>query len=238
MCKKSGFTLLELSIALVIIGLLVGGVIGGRHLIRATHLNTIVQGTTKLDNAVDMFYQKYQQIPGDMYRATNYWSGVSNGNGNFQISLWGGTAPGAIGEDLQIWVHLAKAGLIEGEYVGAVLDPHWFEAGVNFYEIAPEVAVDVWRYTLSGDANHWYLIGALYENAGRFYHGHNTTNSKSPTAEEIWQFDMKFDDGTYNTGKIISPNIGGSCNYNSATVLNAGRRCIIGWAPSWAAVMN
>jgi prepilin-type N-terminal cleavage/methylation domain-containing protein len=61
-----GFTLVELSIVLVIIGLIVGGILVGRDLIRASEVRSSVSQLEKLDTAVNAFRLKYEALPGDI----------------------------------------------------------------------------------------------------------------------------------------------------------------------------
>jgi prepilin-type N-terminal cleavage/methylation domain-containing protein len=73
-CKaKKAFSLVELSIVLVIIGLVTGGVLAGRDLIHASELNSIVTEHDKFLTAVAAFQGKYLALPGDMPNATDFW---------------------------------------------------------------------------------------------------------------------------------------------------------------------
>ena len=67
---NSGFTLIELSIVLVIIGLIVGGVLVGQNLIAAATVRAQITQIEKYNQAVNTFYGKYQALPGDMNVAT------------------------------------------------------------------------------------------------------------------------------------------------------------------------
>ena len=71
--SRSGFTLLELSIVLVIIGLLAGGILVGRDLIHAAELRSVVSDVDKFTAAANTFRLKYNCIPGDCTNATDYW---------------------------------------------------------------------------------------------------------------------------------------------------------------------
>src|ERR1700709_989380 len=64
--KRRGFTLIELSIVLVIIGLIVGGVLVGRDLINAAQLRAAISQIERYQTAVNTFRAKYGAIPGDM----------------------------------------------------------------------------------------------------------------------------------------------------------------------------
>src|SRR5271155_2823005 len=67
---QHGFTLIELSIVLVIIGLIVGGVLVGQDLIRAAEVRATIAQIEKYNTAVNTFRGKYNALPGDMNAAT------------------------------------------------------------------------------------------------------------------------------------------------------------------------
>src|SRR5579883_2923623 len=64
--REGGFTLIELSIVLVIIGLIVGGVLVGQDLIRAAQVRATISQIEKYNTAVNTFYGKYNALPGDI----------------------------------------------------------------------------------------------------------------------------------------------------------------------------
>src|ERR1700691_433072 len=64
--SQSGFTLIELSIVLVIIGLIVGGVLVGQDLIRAAEVRAQISQIEKYNTAVNTFRDKYNALPGDL----------------------------------------------------------------------------------------------------------------------------------------------------------------------------
>jgi prepilin-type N-terminal cleavage/methylation domain-containing protein len=121
----SGFTLIELSIVLVIIGLLVGGVLVGRDLIKAATLKTVISEQTQYKTALNTFRLKYNGLPGDLASATTFWGksaadcnsdpgtaatpGTCNGNGDGRIMA---------AEGYRAWQQLALAALVPGEYLG------------------------------------------------------------------------------------------------------------------------
>jgi len=77
--KKNGFTLIELSIVLVIIGLIVGGVLAGRELIQQAKMRKVVSEINGLTTAINVFRTKYNCIPGDCPTATTFWGAASGG---------------------------------------------------------------------------------------------------------------------------------------------------------------
>ena len=130
---SAGFTLLELSIVLVIIGLLIGGIFVGQSLIHNAQLNAVITEFTRYQTAVQSFKQQYQALPGDMNNATSFW-GVAGGTGSDTtcmntVSTTAATCNGngdeVIGtsvvtwdETFRAWQHLATAKMIEGFYAG------------------------------------------------------------------------------------------------------------------------
>lgn len=95
--SNNGFTLIELSIVLVIIGLIVGGVLVGRDLINAAEVRAQISQIEKLQTAVATFKGKFGELPGDISYAnavrfgfvttgcTDAITGMRDGNGDFSI---------------------------------------------------------------------------------------------------------------------------------------------------------
>lgn len=146
--KRSGFTLVELSVVLVIISLLVGAIIAGTTLIRAARVKSVTSDKEAYQNAMLAFRDKYSALPGDMANATDIWgyapgvtpgaitpakdttcSGLKtysttkatcNGNGNDIIYERTGSLPFYGHEMYRAWQHLSNAGMIEGSYAGVI----------------------------------------------------------------------------------------------------------------------
>lgn len=113
---------MELSIVLVILGLLVGGVLAGRSLIRSAELNAVVHEQNQYKAMLNAFQVKYNALPGDISDATHYWGAKAassctsqpadgirtcDGNGNGQIHGL---------EAVYLWQHLSNAGLVQGQF--------------------------------------------------------------------------------------------------------------------------
>ncbi len=125
--SRSGFTLVELSVVLVIIGLLVGGILVGRDLIRTSEIRAQITQIEEIKTAANTFKLKYNELPGDIsstnassfgFAARNGTRGWGDGNG---ILEGYGTVPGlrtATGELCLFWVDLSAANLIKGNYKG------------------------------------------------------------------------------------------------------------------------
>ena len=145
--KNIGFTLIELSIVLVIIGLIIGGVLLGNDLINAAAIRSQISQIEKYQTAVRTFQGKYGYLPGDipdptatqfgfLARGTN--QGEGDGNGILENSSGGGCnvvgncgnsfSPLA-GELMLFWADLSQTGLIEGNfttYASATIPPLFF----------------------------------------------------------------------------------------------------------------
>lgn len=131
---RKGFSLVELSVVLVILGLLVGGILAGKSLIRASELRTVTTEQQRYVTGAQAFRDKYFYWPGDMPNATAVW-GVAAGVGTgvdaacravtqTGTATCNGDGDGVINESsyndsMLFWKHLANAGLIEGTFSGA-----------------------------------------------------------------------------------------------------------------------
>ena len=220
MFKQSGFSLVELSIVLVILGLLTGGILGGQALIRAAELRTVATDYARFATAAQTFRDKYFAIPGDMANATAFWGksaadcntqagnaatpGTCNGDGNGQISF--SVAASATGETFQFWKQLALAGLVEGTYSGISGSGGPAESiiGVNVPRgKLGNSGFGVAFYVTAGDPSNYALN---YGNQMTFgaANGLNDTSGRILKSEESWNIDTKLDDGRPATGSIIS----------------------------------
>ena len=134
--KQSGFTLIEMSIVLVIIGLIVGGVLVGQDLIRAAAVRAQISQIEKFNTAANTFYGKYGYLPGDIcdpdasnfgFMARGSWRGQGDGNGLIETNCCGNSTNfsgiyfGQSGENTVFWSDLTYANgkhlnLIEGNF--------------------------------------------------------------------------------------------------------------------------
>lgn len=115
--KQSGFTLVEIAIVLVIIGLLIGGVLKGREMITNAKIKRIENDFAGVSAAIFAYQDRYGVLPGDdpaaATRFSGTWGASDNGNGNGNISGgWNSTNNG--NESRKIWKHLRGAGLVAG----------------------------------------------------------------------------------------------------------------------------
>ena len=127
---RAGFTLIELSIVLVIIGLIIGGILVGRDLINAATVRAQISQIEKYNTAVNTFRLKFGYLPGDIpdptasafgFAARGTVQGTGDGNGVIEgnYCACAGEAIGvteSVGETVMFWVDLSTAGLISGGF--------------------------------------------------------------------------------------------------------------------------
>lgn len=228
---KRAFSLVELSIVLVILGLLVGGILAGQSLIRAAELRAVVTERDRYTTAFQSFRDKYFALAGDMSNAYSFW-GVASGCTNAAVSTapspgetgCNGNGDGRIynsfGEGVRAWWMLQQAGLIEGN----------FGAGVLAIANRPGTEVPRGRMSNSG----WSIQTSVFTNAPMGWGSYGTDatwlmfgslSAGNPTIniilkpEEAWNVDTKTDDGKPGSGKTL----GGDAYIGSGNFAN---RCV------------
>lgn len=111
--KQSGFTLVELTIVLLVIGLLIGGTLKGQSVIDNARIKRMALDTAVFGDAIHTYRELYQSLPGDDPRASLRWPGAKDGNGDGVIQ--GSWIPKNSGEESGLlWSHLRFARLLPG----------------------------------------------------------------------------------------------------------------------------
>jgi prepilin-type N-terminal cleavage/methylation domain-containing protein len=217
-----GFTLIELSIVLVIIGLIAGGVMLGKDLVEQAELRSAISDITHYTSAINQFKRKFSALPGDMRNATRFWGAANvtpavcattvgsgtqtcNGNGNGWIALGGSAAEEY--EKFRFWQHLANAGIIEGAYSG-VTGPNGTSEGVIGVNVPASriqgagYFIDHQGTVLPGNTV-WFP--ARYDNFLQFgaYSGSGLIG-RILKPEQALFIDSKLDNGLPHTGIVIS----------------------------------
>ncbi len=225
---KAGFTLVELSIVLVIIGLIIGGVLVGRDLINAATIRAQISQIEKYNSAVNTFRGKYGYLPGDipnpyatqygfLQRGTN--PGEGDGNGVIEANLddYAGANGGNFqlcGETGMFWVDLSTAGLIEGRInPSAYAGNAWWScdampvvsaAGIAAYLPAAKLgngnSVYVWSggWQYNDEINYFGLASVSGGDDGE------GIMNMGITVQQAYNIDAKIDDGLPQSGRVTA----------------------------------
>jgi prepilin-type N-terminal cleavage/methylation domain-containing protein len=225
MNPRYGFTLLELSIVLVIIGLVVGGLVGGTALIRQSALNRVATEHDEIISAVQAYKLKYNALPGDHANAVQYWARADGGADLTQNCASPNSTPGvstskatcngdgdgkiddSTHEAFRFWQHLSNAGLIPGTFTGIKFSASddSSKAGVNVP--ASRLEGGAWFTDWQASSN-----GTVSMFRGWYGHqlilGNGTVDTNDDpddpiaTAPEVAAIDTKIDDGRPAVGKL------------------------------------
>lgn len=111
--QQSGFTLVEIAIVLVIIGLLLGGVLKGQELINSAKVKNMATDFRNIPVFVYGYQDKFKRLPGDDSAATTNVGAHANGDGNGVIDgLWNSTTN--TDESVLFWEDVRRANLASG----------------------------------------------------------------------------------------------------------------------------
>jgi prepilin-type N-terminal cleavage/methylation domain-containing protein len=189
--KQSGFTLVEIAIVLVIIGLLLGGVLKGQELINSAKVKNLANDFRNVSTFIYAYQDKYRALPGDDRAATAHLGapavcavtpacpeppGANVGNGRIN-GAWLGAAQ--TDESYMFWQHVRVANLASGSTTLGAADylPRNADGGLMGVTGEPVLTVTVW-------AGNYFVCSAGIQ--GRFAR----------------QIDTMIDDGNTITGTV------------------------------------
>lgn len=223
--SEQGFTLVELAIVMVIIGILIAGILKGQELIANSRVSATVSQLKGTDAAFNTFFDKYNATPGDMLAPQNRLPNCANppcnvpGNGNGRIDTpVFGNLPGNGDEAAVAFSHLTHADLISGiddssNTVGFGLMLPAIRLGGGMWISHAQAAVGG---TTLNTPNHFAILNTLANVAA---------GSGSLTASESAQIDRKLDDGLPQSGSTQVDSGGTNCingtNYDEAAAASA-----------------
>ena len=225
--KLAGFTLIELSIVLVIIGLIIGGILVGQDLINAAAIRAQVSQIEKYNTAVHTFQLKYGYLPGDIpdTQANQLGLTLVGGNANGIIE---GLDPGD-GEEGVFWVHLSQANLIDGSFntatswIGNVL---YSGSGVDLFFPPAKIGQGNYIYTWNGGPLVYQQIPGPVSDGYNYFGLSQVTQVNGVldcisgkvglSVSQALSIDTKIDDGYPQTGRVLAIYIG--CKGNSIVI--------------------
>lgn len=223
MRASKGYTLLELGIAITIIGVTAGGIFVTQTLVRASHLNRLLSEYDSYVKAMSEFQDKFLAYPGDMNNAVSMWGADPAGCPNtpysatLKLPTCNGNGDGRIGDSdlsgnlsetrewFRAWQHMANAGFITDHYSGIAGPGGAAEAlpGIN----VPASSIHGAGWTL-----HYYQMVSAATPLWADTYGHvinygaNVAGGRTVgpvlTGEEAVALDRKVDDGKPGRGII------------------------------------
>ncbi|HYL17843.1 MAG TPA: prepilin-type N-terminal cleavage/methylation domain-containing protein [Burkholderiales bacterium] len=205
--NASGFTLIEIAIVLVIIGLLLGGVLKGQELITGARVRNLISQQDGIKAAFFGFQDRFRALPGDYAAASTNINGVTiNGDGNGRIE--GPNVPGTY-ETLLAWNHLTSAGFLNGSYTLATSTTSTAVDTNN-----PKNPYSVYIQIIY-DANYGVTAGKPLK--------HNLKTGNQVPVEIVAEVDRKIDDGLPDAGGFqFSPYVPSGTALTAASCTTAG----------------
>jgi prepilin-type N-terminal cleavage/methylation domain-containing protein len=222
---NKAFTLVELAIVIVVIGIIASVVVGGQSIINSAKRSAVISEIKQMQTAVQAFKLEYDAYPGDMEEAYDYWGddcGADsnnhrvgcNGNGDRCVGVngTGGTnqCPGAdsnfVNDQRRFFVHLALSKIMPDiAYTIDTISANPCKAGVDFPESGYSDHV---TYTVNHRYKRNELVMTYYDTNG-FSVGnigcgmHGPGGNRAFHAREAEKIDKKIDDGRSNTGIVF-----------------------------------
>ncbi len=203
--RARGFTLVEISIVLMIVGLMLAGVFKGQALIDSARVRSMASEVSGIRSAWYSFQERYRALPGDFRSAgTQIDSAAVSGNGNGKID---GNA-----ERAGVWQQLSLAGFINGTFNGE-------QAGVGSasdVDCAPGSCP-------KNPFNGYYKIGYTAQAADVDIPAHEIFTGNNIPVGILAELDRKLDDGEPTTGRFrVHRSFQTACTRNSEWDVSTG----------------
>lgn len=243
---QRGFTLIEMSIVLVIIGLIVGGILKGQEVIESARQKNAMAMYDQIKAGQNTFVDRYKALPGDFDEATTKISAqVENGDHNGFVGTAGAVAAasaagiaainGSQNEFYGYFQGLVAAGLFGGGQVGASAGQARFSGGSTPSPL-PSAPWSNTGFTATSGTHEGATtapasaLSAVWLRLAGTSGAISNSTQGALTAASAYQIDQKFDDGVPGLGRIRNSGTntavcGGPANVYTVTASAEAREC-------------
>lgn len=215
---SKGFTLVELSIVIIIIGFLVAGISAGANMVKQAQLRSIITDFVGYQASYNGFVSRYNRVPGDMDIASAYWTGDGNcadtavncngdGDGSIEFAL-GSRGNGSGDETERAWKHLSLSGTIN-QGVGSVADT-FTQSSIGNTVISSRLSGA--GYLMASGTIGTGVTSPFASSVNAIYIGKESTNNTPVVGgikpEDAFNIDQKMDDGSVSGSAFGGANTG------------------------------
>ncbi len=190
--QQKGFTLIEIAIVLVIIGLLLGGVLKGQELINTARVRSLNSNIDGITSAWFSFSDRYRAFPGDYAQASvNLPNITNNGDGDGLID--------SDGERALVWSHLQAAGYITGSYPDPINPATGTTVVAGMYNCSTTTCPD------NGFGQGMVIDNSTLQQssaAAGSVAAHELLTGRAIPSDVLAELDRKIDDGTPSAGAM------------------------------------
>ena len=192
MNKQTGFTLIELAIVLVIIGLLLGGVLRGQELINSAKVKNMANDFRSIPVYIYGYQDKFKALPGDDKAAETHVGAApaNNGDGNGALAGAWFNNKASTSEAYRFWQHVRLANLAPGATDDANAD--WRPANADGGPIGIMAGTNV------------AAASAMKDGADNAIKGSYVICSQGILGKYVTQLDVSLDDGNSATGSMLA----------------------------------
>jgi prepilin-type N-terminal cleavage/methylation domain-containing protein len=186
--SQKGFTLVEIAIVLVIIGLLLGGILKGQEMITQAKIKNVVNDFNGITAAMNSYQDRYKALPGDDLNAATRWTGAIAGDGNGQFNT------GAAGTN--VYNHIPAAAAVSGTTPESAL--FWWDLRLAGFVGGSTAATAIASIAPPNNAANG-IMGV--QTSGMGFTSNIVCSSNLPDKIAI-AVDTQMDDGTADSGQV------------------------------------